>query len=324
MSKFTITTEHQGQRLDKFLTEKLSNLSRSQIQKTIKSGQVLVNDQKPSPHHFLKTGDIIIINQQVSALASQQVDDLSMAKLHTNSPARQLASSPITIIADTPDYLILNKPPGLVVHQAPGHDEPTLVDLILEKYPAIEKIGEDPMRPGIVHRLDKEVSGLMVIAKTQDIFDHLKSQFKTRKVKKEYLALVHGTPAKPQGEIDFNIDRSVKGHKMAAVPESPQNRGKKALTEFEVLEKIGNYTLLKVKPYTGRSHQIRVHLNAYGLPVVGDPIYKPKKLKTKITLDRIFLQANYLGFYDLKDDWQEFNLPLDNKLQTVLDKLKGV
>lgn len=315
MSDFIISKEHQGLRLDKFLVDKLPGISRSQIQKMIKSGRVLVNDKKPSVHQFLKAGDTIKMEIPNNNLLAR----VSVPELPRQNGAQAQRPAP-GIMSDTNHYLVINKPSGLLVHEAPGQNEPTLVDWLLKKYPDIAKIGEDPSRPGIVHRLDKEVSGLMVIAKTQDMFDHLKSQFKTRKIKKEYLALVHGTPAKVEGEIDFNIDRAVNGHKMAAVPDE---RGKKAVTEFEIIEKLGNYSLLKIKPYTGRSHQIRVHLNAYGLPVVGDPIYKPKKLKTKITLDRIFLQANYLGFYDLENSWQEFNLLLGPQLQAVLDKLKG-
>jgi len=311
MPNYTITKEHQGIRLDKFLTKKISGLSRSQIQKMIKAGQVLVNDNKPTVHQFLKTGDTITITKQQNNILRAQA----------SLPARAGKIPALEIIENTTHYLIINKPVGLVVHEAPGYNGLTLVDQILKKYPDIAKIGEDPMRPGIVHRLDKEVSGLIVIAKTQDMFDHLKSQFKTKKIKKEYIALVYGSPQKLEGEIEFKIDRAVNGYKMAALPKSDNQRGRSAVTEFEVLERLGNYTLLRVKTHTGRTHQIRVHLNAYGLPVVGDSIYIPKKLKVKIKLGRIFLQANCLGFYDLDNNWREFSIPLASELQSTLDKL---
>jgi len=311
MSNFTITTEHQGTRLDKFLVEKLPQYSRSQIQKLIKSGRVIVNDKKTTVHYFLKTDDIISINPKQAAVPATE----------TARPAKKTIRYKLELVAETPDFLVINKPAGLIVHEAPGNNEPTLVDLVLKKYPDVSKIGEDPLRPGIVHRLDKEVSGLMVIAKTQDMFDHLKSQFKTRKIKKEYTALVYGTPAKSEGEIEFNIDRSVTAKRMAAVPANEQ-RGRKAVTGFEVLKKFLNYSLLKIKPLTGRTHQIRVHLNAFGLPVVGDRIYKPKKLKIKIKTDRPFLQAVYLGFFDLNNDWQEYTLPLSPELQQIADTLR--
>jgi len=180
------------------------------------------------------------------------------------------------------------------------------------------------MRPGIVHRLDKDVSGLLVIAKTQDMFDHLKQQFKSRKTQKEYFALVYGTPQRPEGEITFNIDRSeTQGHKMAAVPTSGNgDRGRKAITEFEIIEQLGNYTYLNIKPKTGRTHQIRVHLNAFGLPIVGDSVYRPRKLKVTIVLDRIFLHAHRLAFEDLNGQFQEFDSPLPTKLQEILNTLK--
>lgn len=319
MSEFTVTTKHQGMRLDKFLTEKLPGHSRSQIQKMIKTGQVMINYEKISVHHFLKIGDKIDIKNNNRANPFQGA--LASKSTRPSNGVAEASMPRLDIIEDNKHFLIVNKPVGLVVHEATGYNGPTLVDQILKKYPDITKIGEDPMRPGIVHRLDKEVSGLMVIAKTQDMFDHLKSQFKTRKIKKEYIALVYGSPQKLEGEIEFKIDRAVNGYKMAALPKSANQRGRFAITEFEVLEKLGNYTLLKIKTQTGRTHQIRVHLNAYGLPVVGDSIYKPKKLKVKIKLGRIFLQANCLGFYDLDNNWQEFSIPLASELQSTLGKL---
>lgn len=331
MSEFTITSAEKGQRLDKFLTGKL-NQTRSQIQKLIKQGGVLVDSEKPTIHQFLKENDVININvvqasrrpramlRGVPALA----DKTALSKFKSLFKKATQASEPalLDIVEDNEHFLVINKPAGLLVHEAPGSQEPTLVDLVLKKYPQIAKIGEDPMRPGLVHRLDREVSGLLVIAKTQDMFDHLKKQFKGRQIKKEYTALVYGTPQKPEGEISFNIDRSETiDYKMAAVP-SQEERGRKAVTEFEVIERLGNYTLLKIKPKTGRTHQIRVHLNAYGLPIVGDQIYKPKKLKAKIKMGRIFLNAYYLGFKDLNGEWKKFTVPLPNNLKDILTELR--
>lgn len=307
-SQFTITKKHRGQRLDKFLVGQLTELSRSQIQKMIKDGQVLLNEKPTAVHHFLKEGDNITV-EIIPQSPYPELDSGSQKKVYK-----------LEIIYDDPDFLVINKPAGLLVHEAPGHQETTLVDLLLEKYPEMAKIGEDPIKPGMMHRLDREVSGLMVIAKTQTAFDHLKSQFKLRKVKKEYTALVYGQPAKPDGEIEFAIDRSVKGFKMAA---KPGGEGRKATTKFVVLENLKDYSLLKLTPETGRTHQIRVHLNAYGLPIVGDNVYKPKKLKEKIKLDRIFLEASYLGFYDLEGQWQEFRLPLSKELENILQSLRG-
>jgi len=331
MSEFTITSIEKGQRLDKFLITKLPDQSRSQIQKRIKAGGILVNNKKPTIHQFLKKNDVINISVAQASLPA--LADKT-ARGQFNLPAQaavpelpqqketQAQRPALGIISDTDHYIIINKPAGLLVHEAPGSQEPTLVDIILKKYPKIAKVGEDPLRPGIVHRLDREVSGLLVIAKTQDMFDHLKKQFKSRQIKKEYTALVYGAPQKPEGEISFNIDRSETiDYKMAAVP-THEERGRRAITEFEVTEHLGNYTLLKIKPKTGRTHQIRVHLNAYGLPIVGDLVYKPKKLKTKIKMDRIFLNAHYLSFKDLDDKLKEFTISLPANLENILAKLR--
>jgi len=316
IEKFIIHEQNKGQRLDKFLVSQFPKLSRSQIQKMIKAGQVLLNGKPTAVHHFLKEGNTVDVKESLPRLEKWMG--------HEDKKARSVE---LQIVYDDSNFLVVNKPAGLLVHEAPGHQETTLVDLLLKKYPEIAKIGEDPIRPGLMHRLDREVSGLMVIAKTQAAFDHLKSQFKERRIKKEYTALVYGQPAKPEGEIEFAIDRSVKGFKMAALPRQrrgkPSKEGKKAITKFEVLEKFKNYSLIKLMPETGRTHQIRAHLNAYGLPVVGDQIYKPKKMKEKTKLDRIFLEANYLGFYDLDNNWKEFKIPLSSKLGNLLNDLKS-
>jgi 23S rRNA pseudouridine1911/1915/1917 synthase len=320
VNTYKIIREFSGTRLDKFLVAQFPDYSRARIQKMIKSGQVLLNDKPTAVHHFLKEGDEITLTPQaaVPAVYSKTLPHLSVGAVTRPQPP-----SP-EIISDTPDYLIINKPAGLLVHEATSADEPTLVDWLLTKYPALKKIGEDPSRPAIVHRLDKEVSGLMVIPKTQSMFDHLKSQFKTRKIKKEYTALVYGEPEKLEGEITFNIDRGTEGHKMVAIPLSgkvDEVRGRKAITKFEIIKSFAGYTLLKAMPATGRTHQIRVHLNAYGLPIVGDPLYKSKKLKKTLSLDRIFLHATKLGFWDLSDDWKEYKTELPTELDELLATL---
>lgn len=315
MKQFTVMNGFHGHRLDKFISAHIPEQSRSQIQKMIKNGAVLVNGEKTTVHHFLKEGDRISI---------QKLTTGPEKKVKEKESSQQTPTFNLDVIADTNEFLVINKQAGLLVHEAPGEHGPTVVDLVLEKYPDVRKIGEDPMRPGIVHRLDKDVSGLLVIAKTQDMFDHLKQQFKSRKTQKEYFALVYGAPLKPDGEITFNIDRSeTQGHKMAAVPLSGNgDRGRKAVTQFEVIETIGNYTYLNVRPKTGRTHQIRVHLNAYGLPIVGDSVYRPRKLKVKITLDRVFLHAHRFAFEDLHGNLQEFTCPLPAELQEILNILK--
>lgn len=232
-----------------------------------------------------------------------------------------------TIFEDE-NYLIINKPAGLVVHGAEHINEPALSDQLLEKYPELIKIGDDPSRPGIMHRLDKQVSGLLVIAKTQKAFEHLKKQFQQRTVDKKYIALVYGKIAGDESVIDFPIKRSARSGKMAALPKTAKGKlelkGRQAITEFEVKQRFINYTLLEIKIKTGRTHQIRVHLSAYGHPVVGDDLYGTKKTRLrnqKLNLGRIFLAARELSFDDLTGKRRHFEADLPEELKNFLKKL---
>jgi len=244
------------------------------------------------------------------------------------------------IISETKDYLVINKPAGLAVHAGGNLQEETLVDWLINKYPKIKDVGEDPLRPGIVHRLDKEVSGLMVIAKNQASFNSLKNQFQDRLINKEYLALVHGQITKEADVINFSIVRSKEGHKMAAIPKGTVDlltkrgsgrrdqgninqlfKAREALTEFTVLQRFVNFSFVRVIIKTGRTHQIRVHFLAYGHPLVGDLVYFNKKSKIKnkkIGLNRIFLVSCRLSFTDLSGGRQDFNIPLPDDLKKYL------
>ncbi|MCX6794725.1 MAG: RNA pseudouridine synthase [Candidatus Falkowbacteria bacterium] len=246
------------------------------------------------------------------------------------------------IIAATPEYLVINKPAGLAAHAGGNLTEPTLADWLIANYKKIKDVGDDPIRPGLVHRLDKEVSGLMVIAKTQASFDNLKNQFKEREINKEYVALVHGRVTKDFGAINFPITRSQEGYKMAALPSGSEDllsrrhpkgrdqgnitswlKSRAALTEFEVLKRFVNYTLLKISLKTGRTHQIRVHFFAYGYPLVGDNLYCTKKTELKnkkLNLGRVFLVADHLSFRDLKGVTQDFRIGLPKELQAALPR----
>ncbi|HZJ41596.1 MAG TPA: RluA family pseudouridine synthase [Patescibacteria group bacterium] len=246
------------------------------------------------------------------------------------------------IIFEDDNYLVINKPAGLIVHGAPGIDDITLADLLISKYPYIAEVGEDKLRPGIVHRLDKDVSGLMVIAKNNESFNHLKTQFKERDVNKTYLALVHGQIEKDDDNITFSIKRSKEGYKMAALPlnvdnlltrRSPKSRDKgnidglfkarPAETSFKVLKRYVNYTYLEVIIKTGRTHQIRVHFSAYGHPLAGDNLYCTKKSKVKnkkLNLGRVFLVASKLSFNNLKGQTNSFSIDLPEELKASLPK----
>lgn len=248
------------------------------------------------------------------------------------------------IIFENENYLVINKPAGLAVHGGGNIKDATLADFLIEKYPEIKTVGDDPIRPGLVHRLDKEVSGLMVVAKNTKTFEHLKNQFKDRDINKEYTALVHGKIANDSGEINFPIKRSSEGFKMAAMPlntvdllrrRKPTDRdqgnldglfkARDAITEYEVIKRFINYTLLQVRIKTGRTHQIRVHFHALGHPLVGDTLYFNKKSKLqnkKINLGRIFLVANKLSFKDIDGEVRNFSLGIPPVLTDFLKTIK--
>jgi len=303
VNKFKITTEASGERLDKFLTGQLKEITRSQLQKLIKSDRILVNKKPASAHYKLKDGDVV-------ELLGPKAD---------NGILPDLAN---LRVAETDEYLVINKPTGMIVHGGPGIKEKTLADSLLNSYPEISDVGEDKIRPGIVHRLDKEASGLMVVTKTSKSYNNLKKQFQDRTIFKEYTALVYGSLEKSEDKINFPIKRSAKGYKMAALPDNEEaENAREAITEFKTAQKLINYTLLKVKIKTGRTHQIRAHMAAYGHPIVGDNIYSTKRTREqnkKNALGRIFLVATKLSFYDLAGNEQTFTVDLPKELEKFL------
>lgn len=232
-------------------------------------------------------------------------------------------------VFENDEFIVVNKPAGLLVHGSDHIKEETLVDQLLVEYPALSKVGEDPARPGIMHRLDRLASGLLVVAKTEDSFANLKNQFKKRTIEKYYTTLVFGNIERDSVEIDFPLIRSTKGNKMAAIPATvhgvKNEEGRNASTRFEVVKRFINFTLLKVKIKTGRTHQIRAHMAAYGNPIVGDEVYSTKKTKAKnkkINLGRIFLVADKLSFVDLKGEKQTFEIELPEELKELLKVVK--
>jgi RluA family pseudouridine synthase len=251
-------------------------------------------------------------------------------------------SGAIEIIYENEDYLIINKPAGLIVHEAFSADEETLSGLLTQAYPEIKKVGDDPKRPGIVHRLDKEVSGLMIIARSPAFFSYIKKRFQDRKIKKIYEAIVYGKVIKDEGRISFPIIRSKAGHKMAALPlsrseikahisnreqgnEKARLQSKEALTDFIVEKKWPHITLLTLSLITGRTHQIRVHLSAFGHPLLGDNLYgtaKTKRRNEKLSLSRVFLFAKKISFIDLKGEQKEFELERPLEMGRFLSQQK--
>ncbi len=298
---FAVEPTDHGSRLDLFLQSRLVGFSRSQIQKRIKQGAILVNHKPASVHHFLKQGDVV---EEVLAPSAP-----SHSSPSTVIPSETL--SPLAIIQETPDWLVINKPVGLLVHPDTVQTERTLVDLLVDHCPTIAHVGASPERPGIVHRLDKEVSGLMVIAKTQAAYENLQHQFAERRVKKTYLALIHHTVPNEEGDIKFRIARSSTKARMAARP-SQEEEGQAAWTHYRVKQRFTGATLLELEILSGRTHQIRAHLLAMRAPIMGDPLYQLKKTDRNVIPQRLMLQSVGLAFDD-PASWvrQSFHLDPD-------------
>jgi len=268
--EYSFIADKSGTRLDKFVGEKCSELSRTYAQRLIGDGYITVND------HMAKTSLKLSVGDKVDIIIPP-------------TPPSQLSpeSIPLNITYEDDDLLVVDKPPGLVVHPAPGHPGHTLVNAVLSHFPHLVDIS-DSLRPGIVHRLDKDTSGVMLVAKSRMAQANLVNQFKSRSIAKAYLALVKGKLTPERGIIEAALGRDPGNRKRMAVV----SRGREALTEYRVIKYIGDYTLIEVMPETGRTHQIRVHLAAIGYPVVGDPVYGVKSAY----LSRQFLHACRLGF----------------------------
>jgi 23S rRNA pseudouridine1911/1915/1917 synthase len=288
--------EKSGVRLDKFVSEKLPELSRTLAKKLITDGYIAVNDQVAKASYKLNSGDKLTIRippPMPSCLTAENI--------------------PLNIIYEDKDLLVVDKPAGMTVHPAPGHPGHTLVNAILAYFPDLPTSG-DLMRPGIVHRLDRDTSGLMLVAKNSVALSNLANQFKARAVVKAYLVLVRGHLSPESGFIDAPIGRDLRNRKrMAVVAE-----GREARTEYRVIKYVGDCTLLEVRLETGRTHQIRVHLSAIGYPVVGDTTYSVKSA----LISRQFVHACRLGFkLPSSGQYVEFTSELPPDLEQALKKI---
>lgn len=324
--------------MDIFLTKQLK-ISRSQVQKLIADKRILLNGAEPK-----KTGERLAPDDAITISGERKKTPTPKTKTIREEPGEQATALIPEIVAQTKEYVVINKPAGLLVHPTQANEKTTLASWLVKKFPKIKTVGDDPkIRPGIVHRLDKEASGVMVVALTQPMFESLKEQFKTRSILKEYLALAHGRISKDWDEITFPIARGKTNDRMAARPllasknvgsrqwtdeENEPHEGlsptKEALTEFIVEKRFVNCTLIRVTLHTGRMHQIRVHLLAYNNPLVGDPLYNQKKRKQNLDkkCGRLFLHSVKLGFTDLDGTPQTFEAPLPPDLQKLIHVLK--
>jgi len=291
-----------SERLDKFLVRQLPEFSRSRIQGLIADGFVDVNE-----HTAKKAGQTLESESTVTVRIPPPVPTDLVAE-----------NIPLDILFENDDMLVVNKDAGMVVHPAVGHADGTLVNAVLGYDPEIEGIGGEE-RPGVVHRLDKETSGLILLAKNERAHRWLQDQFRLRRVDKTYLALVDGRPPTPSGRVEAHIGRDPSHRKrMAIVSES---RGREAISEYKTLESFKSHTLLEFHPLTGRTHQIRLHCEFLGCPIVGDKVYGRKK--TSVDIDRHFLHAARLKIIlPGETEPRTFEAPLPDELENVLAALR--
>ncbi len=290
-------------RLDKFLSQKLPTHSRSFLKSQIKASNVLVNGKTAKPSYILKEGDEIEL----------EIVEPKQAVLEPN------ANIELNIIYEDKNIIAIDKPAGLAVHPTRKHEQNTLVNALLAYYPPLKDVGDEiALRPGIVHRLDKDTSGLMIIAKNNEAFNWLKKQFAERKVEKKYSALVIGKLKDKQGIISKALSRAKGSIKWAVVPRSDV---KEATTFYKAIKEFNDYTLLEAQPKTGRTHQIRVHLASIGHPIAGDKLYCFKRQSLPEGLKRQFLHASYLKLSLLDGKILELRSEPPGELTEILKRL---
>ncbi len=299
MENVIVNENDKGKRLDIYIAENFNELSRTMIKKLIESNNILVNDKSEKVSYKVQANDNISI-------------DIPEAK-ETKLKAQEI---PLDIIYEDSDIIVVNKPKGMVVHPANGNPDGTLVNAILAICKnSLSGIGGE-LRPGIVHRLDKDTSGLIIVAKNDNAHINMSEQIKERNVKKTYIALVRGNVPEEEATINMPIGRSTKDRKKMAVTKN----GKQAITHFKVLKRYSKYTLLEIKIETGRTHQIRVHMAEIGYPVVGDAVYSNGK--NEFGIEGQMLHAYKLEFmHPITNKHMELTAPLPQYFEEILKKL---
>ncbi len=293
-----------GVRLDVFLAARLPGCSRSFAGQLVTAERFTVNGNARKPSYRLKMGDVVSGRLPIPQSSGFQPEPI-----------------PLSILYEDPQILVVNKPAGLVVHPAPGHTTGTLVNALLHHCSDLGAIGTE-IRPGIVHRLDKDTSGTLVVAKTAVALDHLAGQFKRRTVRKEYLALVHGEMAQPSGSVRLPIGRHpVDRKRMSTV----SRKGREAETEWRLLRALGGASLLEVGLRTGRTHQIRVHCAAIGHPILGDPVYGRGRGGERRGPGRQMLHALRLELdHPRTGERMRFESPMPEDMREVIEELEGL
>jgi len=298
-----------SKRLDVFVSEK-TGITRSQVQKLIKEGVILVNNKAESQNYKVKTNDVITIHkpeEEKEVLIPEAI--------------------PIKILYIDEHFVVVDKPAGMVVYPAAGHNRGTLLNALAYHCKKMADVG-GPLRPGVVHRLDKDTSGVMVIALDDKAYYDLAEQFKRRTINRKYAAIIYGNIKEDSGEIEMKIGRAVSDRKKMS---TQTKRGKEAVTKWKIIKRFGSATLIEAKLRTGRTHQIRVHFSAIGHPVLGDRTYgkktevevKVEGIRKKIIFPRQMLHAETLGFvHPATKEYIEFSSPLPKDMEDCIKKLE--
>ncbi|WP_100404543.1 RluA family pseudouridine synthase [Bacillus solitudinis] len=298
--EWTVNSEQKQERLDKFLTQLEEDWSRTQVQIWIKEGHVLVNDKQPKSNYKVEEGDIVILNIPEPETLEVEPENI-----------------PLDIVYEDEDVIVVNKPRGMVVHPAPGHYSGTLVNALMYHCKDLSGIN-GIIRPGIVHRIDMDTSGLLMVAKNDKAHESLVNQLKAKTTKRLYKAIVHGVIPHQHGTVDAPIGRDKKDRQSMTVTDG---NSRDAVTHFTVIECFEKYTYVQCELETGRTHQIRVHMKYIGYPLAGDPKYGPKK-KT-LDINGQALHASVLGFkHPRTDKFLEFEAPLPEDMKILLDHLR--
>lgn len=301
MKKIVVKDNSLNKRLDVYITDEMPELSRTAVKRLIDEEKILVNEKKQKSSYKPESGDIITIDMPEAHEIDLKAQDI-----------------PVPVIYEDNDIIVVNKPKGMVVHPANGKPDGTLVNAILAMCKdSLSGIGGE-IRPGIVHRLDKDTSGLLIVAKNDEAHMKMSRQIQDRKVTKKYIALVRGVISENEATINLPIARSTKDRKKMAVDKN----GKDAVTHFKVLKRYDNYTLLELKIDTGRTHQIRVHMSYIGHPVVGDSVYSNGK--NEFGVEGQMLHARYLEFkHPITEEKLKLEAPIPEYFEEVLEQLKN-
>lgn len=313
---FTVASEDDSLRIDGFLSQKLPNITRARVQKLIKESLVLVNGKSVKPSHKVREEEQITVDIPTPPSSTVEAEDI-----------------PLNILFEDESVIVINKQHGLTVHPGAGNLTGTLVSALLHHTKELSPFGLStiggPLRPGIVHRLDKDTSGVMILAKTDKAHISLSEQFKEHSTKRIYNAICFGVPKEKSGTIDASLGRDPNDRKKIS---TNARHSRRAVTKYKVLEELGFFSFIEARPETGRTHQIRVHLKSINHPIVGDPVYCKRTVPVKTDkqvadcikqIKRQLLHAEYFGFtHPETNKFMEFTAPLPDDMNALLTLLR--